>query len=312
MTARLWGAASGATIRTFTGHTNLVQCVAFSPDGTQILTGSRDGTARLWNANTGVPLRTFSGMAWVRSVQFASDGATILTGSNDTTARIWDAHTGAPIRTFLHPDRVRSAVFSPDGSMVLTGCQDMLARLWNSTAGTIVRTFSGHTGEVWSVAFSPDGTRALSGGDDKTARLWRAGFGLSVASNPVEGVSVQGDVAGITPFSAVNYQTDSMALTAPQVASVAGLDYGFIRWVIDGQDQPQGQSLVSITMDADRSALAVSCPRSMVQLLAGCWNASRHYGRQERRPAWVDEIEVGGGFPSAATRDQPNPALTPA
>jgi hypothetical protein len=44
----LWNAADGTLLRTFSGHTYDVESVAFSPDGTKVLTGSADGTARLW------------------------------------------------------------------------------------------------------------------------------------------------------------------------------------------------------------------------------------------------------------------------
>ncbi len=46
--AVLWDAETGALLRTFLGHTELVLSVAFSPDGTRVLTGSWDGTARIW------------------------------------------------------------------------------------------------------------------------------------------------------------------------------------------------------------------------------------------------------------------------
>ena len=42
--ARMWDIATGTVIRTFSGHTNLVYSVAYSLDGTKILTGSDDST----------------------------------------------------------------------------------------------------------------------------------------------------------------------------------------------------------------------------------------------------------------------------
>ena len=46
---RLWDIAAGQQIGPLlTGHAGLVSSVAFSPDGTRIVSGSRDGTLRLW------------------------------------------------------------------------------------------------------------------------------------------------------------------------------------------------------------------------------------------------------------------------
>jgi len=42
-------------LQTFSGHTGDVLSVAFSPDGTKVLTGSPDGTARLWGTTVPVP-----------------------------------------------------------------------------------------------------------------------------------------------------------------------------------------------------------------------------------------------------------------
>jgi len=37
----------------FTGHTDRVRSIVFSPDGSRVLTASYDRTARVWDANTG-------------------------------------------------------------------------------------------------------------------------------------------------------------------------------------------------------------------------------------------------------------------
>ncbi len=60
--ARLWDVASGKEIRTFRGHDAQISALAFSPDGTQVLTGSLDETARLWDAQSGKELRSFPGI----------------------------------------------------------------------------------------------------------------------------------------------------------------------------------------------------------------------------------------------------------
>jgi WD40 repeat protein len=47
-------------VATLAGHTNWVTAVAYSPDGTRVLTGSQDKTARLWDAATGKAAATLA------------------------------------------------------------------------------------------------------------------------------------------------------------------------------------------------------------------------------------------------------------
>ncbi len=171
----LWDAGTGTLIRSFNGHTLLVLSVAFSSDGTRVLSGSVDKTAKLWNAETGALIRTFTGhTASVASVAFSPDGAKVLTGAGepDNTARLWNASTGDVVRTLNAESGVLGVAYSPDGTKVLTGCVDKTARLWNAATGAFVRSLTGHNNLVNAVAFSSDGTLALTGSSDTTAKLW--------------------------------------------------------------------------------------------------------------------------------------------
>jgi WD40 repeat protein len=119
-------------VATLAGHTAPVWAVAFSPDGTRVLTGSQDNTARLWDAATGKAVATLAG----------------------------------------HTAPVEAVAFSPDGTRAVTASWDNTARLWDAATGKTVATLTGHSGPLWAVAFSPDGTHVLTGSEDNTARLW--------------------------------------------------------------------------------------------------------------------------------------------
>ena len=51
---RLWDYATGEALVTLRGHADYVHDLAFTPDGTTLVSGSGDGTARLWSSE---PLR---------------------------------------------------------------------------------------------------------------------------------------------------------------------------------------------------------------------------------------------------------------
>ncbi|MFM7737929.1 MAG: WD40 repeat domain-containing protein, partial [Planctomycetota bacterium] len=85
---------------TLYGHEERVQSVAFSPDGTRIVSGSGDSTLKLWDAASGEELKTLSGHTdGVGSVAFSPDGTRIVSGSLDTTLKLWDAASGEELKT---------------------------------------------------------------------------------------------------------------------------------------------------------------------------------------------------------------------
>jgi len=172
----------------FHGHSDPVESIAFSPDGSRIVSGSSDKTIRLWDAETGDPIgKPLEGhSSSVNSVGFSPDGSRIVSGSFDKTIRLWDAATGDPIGKPLegHSSRVDSVAFSPDGSRIVSGSWDKTIRLWDAETGDpIGKPLEGHSSLVNSVAFSPDGSRIVSGSDDSTIRLWDSGTGDAIGKS---------------------------------------------------------------------------------------------------------------------------------
>jgi WD40 repeat protein len=154
---------------------DVVEAVAFSPDGGHISMGSRNERIYLVKAS-GKENRQFKEghTAKVTSVAFSPDGRYIVSGSADRTVRLWDVENGTETLCFQgHTGVVTSVAFSPDGRRILSGSADRTVRLWAIMSGQELRCFKGHAHIVRSVAFSPDGRRALSGAEDGTVRLWK-------------------------------------------------------------------------------------------------------------------------------------------
>ncbi|KAF5345571.1 hypothetical protein D9757_013444 [Collybiopsis confluens] len=116
-------------------HTSVVRAVTFSSDGSNLATGSWDGTIHIWNTSTGALLKILRGHAeLISSIAFLhrSNDELMSTGHTDRTVRLWDLKLEGGLR----------------------------------------RTFSGHADSVWMVAVTSKDESAVSCSDDGTLRLW--------------------------------------------------------------------------------------------------------------------------------------------
>ncbi|KIJ94468.1 hypothetical protein K443DRAFT_12101 [Laccaria amethystina LaAM-08-1] len=211
---QIWNAKTGTLVgEPLRGHTDFVNSVAFSLDGTRIVSGSQDRTVRIWNAETsspvGEPLRGHD--RWVMFVAFSPNGRHIVSGS-DGTIRMgdaetgtlvgeplrgqkkwfgsdWDAETGSPVGEPLrgHVNSVLSVAFSPDGTRIVSGLGDQTVQIWDAETGSPVgQPLRGHHNLVNFVAFSPAGTRIVSASNDRTVRIWDA-EAVSPVGEPLRG-----------------------------------------------------------------------------------------------------------------------------
>ena len=177
-----------------------VRSVAFSPDGTSILTGSKDGQVRLWDCEARQPLgRLLEHEALFRAGALGPDGKTFFAVGVDGTLRLWDTASGRLIGASAKQQSIVTSLgLGPDGKTIATGSADGWVGVWDSATGTPRGQPMKHLRAVTSVAISPDGRLVLTGSLDYTARLWDAANGRPIGppiphSNQVHGVAFSPD-----------------------------------------------------------------------------------------------------------------------
>ncbi len=168
----------GVVEQEFSGHTAAVWCLAFSPNESQLASGSEDRTILLRNLYMEGDVRRLADPSgsMVTGVQFLNNGAQLASCSrNRQQVHVWDLN---PIETLATHDLPGSGMAplwlaaSPDEEHLLVACKGGVARIMKPHQSEVQRVLMGHTRRIYRARFDVSGARVATASADGTVRLW--------------------------------------------------------------------------------------------------------------------------------------------
>jgi WD40 repeat protein len=190
---RSWNLATCEPILPMDGHEDIVQDIAFSPDGLTAVTASADHTLIRWNLDTGEILRRYGADGedghtdWVNRVVTHPNGRWMLSGGWDNQLILWDLWTGHVLHRFIgHQGPVNGvALAPPDGRFAFSVSDDKTIRVWEITNALLEHHFAVDAAPAMlRVRISPDQQYVVSGSTDGVLRLWDVATGQLIWDVP--------------------------------------------------------------------------------------------------------------------------------
>ncbi|XP_034650904.1 uncharacterized protein LOC117890259 isoform X2 [Drosophila subobscura] len=179
---------------TLEGHSGVVNCLKFAPNGEFLTTGSEDRLVQVWNLAATETINTFKGHAApVVKVVVLMDSLRVISTDRDSLLLVWMADSGNLLQTIQgpykslvvtnnmrfaassngdntlkiwsltqedekysvsHSDEITCFEISADSMHIITGSRDMSLKVWQSTGGKLSQVLVGHSDAVTCVAVS--------------------------------------------------------------------------------------------------------------------------------------------------------------
>ncbi len=160
---------TSGTIDTRDAYVRKALRVAYSPDGTRVVTAGSDaelGAAKVWDVKNGTSRLLTGHRDYVVSASWSADSKRIVTGGGgrDKSVNLWDADSGRLLASFAgHQEDIEAVAFFPGGTRLISASEDKTIKVWDIAERRVLLTAIGF-GDEGYVSYTPEGCYAGSSG----------------------------------------------------------------------------------------------------------------------------------------------------
>ena len=172
------------------GHLDRVNAAAYTPDGSELITGGDDDHLIAWDMTGRAGSASLDpAEAPIRAIAASPDGDHVAT--TGTKAQLWSLAKRAPVPLDSGNEKVHALAYAPSGDLLVGGTNSGMLILWSRTGEVISRRALRIP--VTALAFSKDGRR-LAVGSVAAARVF-AVDGRAIAAAPLAAIEgVRGEI----------------------------------------------------------------------------------------------------------------------
>lgn len=199
------------------GHTDSINRVAFSADGTLLATAGLDGLVNVWNPEDGKLITTISGPASIEWIQFHPSLPALLVGDKAGMTWMFNAQTAKCAKVYsCHVGPVTCGGFRSDGSEMWTAGEDMILRIWAIRSGQTTNHQHGigfHSVPILAGACNPNGALIATGDESGIVKVTR-----------FDDVKVLGSIdAGNNTIEAITFSPDNKFIAVASMGGTASI-----------------------------------------------------------------------------------------